>query len=96
MMDNYVETVMNTNENKCGHCGFEMKSALPFDGNQEVEMRPGDIILCDKCLEINTLDENMNFIKPTEEYMNSIPEEMRFEIEKLVKVLKEKRQESQN
>lgn len=94
-MDNYVVTVMSIN-NKCGHCGFEMKSALPFDGNKEVEIAPGDLLLCDKCLELNTVDDNGNFIKPSTEYLASVPPQMLYEIDKLVAVLKEKRKESLN
>lgn len=95
MMDNYVVTVMSIN-NKCGHCGFEMKSALPFDGSNNIEIAPGDLLICDKCLGLNTVDEDANFVKPSQEYLDSIPAGLMIEIDKLVAVMKEKRKEANN
>lgn len=86
---------MSTKTN-CAHCNFEMKAAIPFSGDKETEMRPGDLVICDKCLELNTLDEDANFIKPSQEYLDSIPFGLKFEIDKLVQVMRTKRAESQN
>ncbi len=94
-MDNYVASAMEIN-NKCAHCGFEMKSALPFNTAGEVEMRPGDLIICDKCLELNTLDEEANFIKPSQEYLDSIPAAFKHELDKLIDVMKSKRAQANN
>ena len=95
MMDNYVVNVMEINK-KCGHCGFEMKSALPFDGNLEIEIQPGDLLICDNCLGLNTVDENANFIKPSQEYLDSIPTGFKVELEKLLEVMKNKKAQRQN
>lgn len=95
MMDNYVTIAMKIN-NKCGHCGFEMQSALPFDGNNEIEIKPGDLLICDKCLGLNTVDENANFIKASQEYLDSIPAAFKHELDKLIDVMKSKRAQANN
>lgn len=94
MMDNYAESVMSNN--LCGHCDFEMKSALPFDGVESSEINPGDLLVCNACLGLNTVDQDANFIKADDEYLKNLPEAFLFEVEKVINIMKDKRKESNN
>jgi hypothetical protein len=96
MMDNYVANAMITTKKNCAHCNLEMKSALPFSTDKDVVIEPGDIIICENCMEMNTVDESANFIKPTQEYLDTVPPQIMFEMHNLITILKEKRKQANN
>jgi len=55
--------------------------------------KENDLIICTMCYGINTFDKDLNLVKASDDYVESIPEPMRFEIDEFVKDLKLRRAE---
>lgn len=76
---------------KCPQCKQVIDNVMAVE--KESKPKENDLMICTMCYGINTFDKDLNIVKASDEYVESIPEPMRFEIDTFVEDLKRRRAE---
>jgi hypothetical protein len=76
---------------ECPQCKQVIDNVMAVE--QGSKPKENDLIICTMCYGINTFDKDLNLVKASNDYVESIPESMRFEIDEFVKDLKLRRAE---
>jgi len=75
--------------NKCASCEMELPKALPVGHEEEVPVE-GDILLCSFCYELNVYNKDLQLVKPSEEFINSMPDWFKAQIDEFKEKMKKK------
>lgn len=74
---------------KCPQCKNVIDNIMAVD--ETSKPNENDLMICTMCYGINTFDKDLEIVKASDEYVNSIPETMRFEIDGFINDLKKRR-----
>lgn len=74
---------------ECPQCKQVIDNVMAVE--QGSKPKENDLMICTMCYEINTFDKDLNLVKASDEYVDAIPEPMRFEIDAFVSDLKNRR-----
>lgn len=76
---------------KCPQCKQVIDNVMAVE--KDSKPKENDLMICTMCYGINTFDKDLNIVKASDEYVESIPEPMRFEIDTFIEDLKKRRAE---
>lgn len=74
---------------KCPECKQVIDNVMAVD--EDSKPKENDLMICTMCYSINAFDKDLKLVKASNDYVESIPEVMRFEIEKFLDDLKLRR-----
>lgn len=74
---------------KCCHCDRELIGQIPTGHAEDIPVE-GDILLCPFCYEINVYNDKLELSKPTQEFLDSMPQQYKDMIQEFVIKLKKK------